>query len=265
MKSFALKSLQTVFSLAYWIIAFVWMLILALLTFILLPIFPYRKSHNWIAAPGFALCVRMTLSKFKIICDPKFDPKRLSVFCQNHVNLLDAHVASAAIPHTFCGLMHAWQFHIPFYGWLMRMSKGIPIEKKRSGNVIEQITKAAMNRKLEGFSILTFPEGHRTLDGKVGKFYRGVFFMARDAGYPVVPLAVKGSFDVNQKGTWLFKPGEITVYVGEQIETHGLSDEEIGALTTRVQKIVSDFVEHGCLPTSHPNGFESNERKAEAA
>ncbi len=233
----------------YWMVSFAWMGFLAILTILLLPIVPYKQSHGWVAAPGFVMCVWMSLSRLKITYDPHFNRKRISVFCQNHVNLLDAHVASAAIPHTFCGLMNAWQFHIPFYGWLMRLSKGIPVDRKSSIPVLVQITEAAKNRIIEGFSILTFPESHRTRDGKVQKFRRGVFLMARDAGYPVVPIAVRGSFEVNQKGSFLFRPGKIEVYVGAQLETKGLSDQEIGKLAGKTQKIISDFVENRTLPS----------------
>ena len=126
------KAVQIVFSLGVWTLSFAWMAVLAILTMIFSPIFSYRRVHSWIPAPGFALIPRFTLSRLSVTYDPKLDRKRLSVFCFNHTNLLDAHITSATIPHAFCGLMNAWQFHIPFYGWLMRMSKGIPVHR-RSG------------------------------------------------------------------------------------------------------------------------------------
>lgn len=42
--------------------------------------------------------------------------------------------------------------------------------------------------------------------GTIRKIKRGVFMMARDAGYPVVPIAVQGNFEINQKGSKLFRP-----------------------------------------------------------
>ncbi len=212
---------------------------LAILTFVLLPIFPYRKTHSYIAAPGFVACIWFSLNSIKVIYDPGFDKNRLSVFCQNHVNLIDAHIASKAIPHPFCGLMHTWQFKIPFYGWLMKMSRGIAVDKSKKNN-FQNMVDQAKQRKEEGFSILTFPEGGRTLDGHVKVFRKGVLFMARDADYPVVPIAVKGSFDINRKGSLLFRPfHHIEVYVGPQFETFGLSDMDMESLS----KILRDWIE----------------------
>ena len=68
---------------------------------------------------------------------------------------------------------------------------------------------------------------------KVGPFKRGVFFMAREANIPVVPLAVHGIHQVNCKGKYTFTPGQITVYVGAQHETSGLTDDEVHALAER--------------------------------
>jgi 1-acyl-sn-glycerol-3-phosphate acyltransferase len=183
------------------------------------------------------------LSRLGITYDAKFDPKRLSVFCFNHTNLLDAHITSATIPHAFCGLMNAWQFHIPFYGWLMRMSKGIPVYRRSGREIQRDITEQAKKRKAMGFSILVFPEAHRTRDGKIHTYHRGVFRMARDAGYPVVPAAIRGSYAVNRKGSFLFKPGKIEVYVGPQHETAGLSDQALGDLARKFQEMTSEFVE----------------------
>lgn len=230
-----------IYSIYCWLICYVWMLILCILTYALLPFFPYKKTHSVIAAPGFAFVLWLMGCPTHIIYDPKFDKDRRSVFCQNHVNLLDAFVASKAIPHVFCGLMLAWQFKIPIYGWMMFVSKGIPVYNHQRGT-IKSIEHAAIKRKEMGFSILTFPEGRRTRDGEVHEFKRGVLFMARNAGYPVVPIAVEGNYEVNQKGSRLFRPGTINAYVGPQFETAGLTDEQIYELAKTLENFVRDKI-----------------------
>src|SRR5688572_26588249 len=135
--------------------------------------FPYTKVHKWVTGPMFASCTRLATMDVRVHYHPGFDPSRPSVFCQNHVNLLDGHVAACAIPHAFSGLMNAWQFKIPIYGWLMSMSKGIAVRRARRDQVIADISEQARQRKSIGMSVLTFPEGHRTLDGKVRPFRTG--------------------------------------------------------------------------------------------
>lgn len=235
------RTLIFFYSIYCWLICYLWMAILCFITYLLLPIFPYKKTHSVIAAPGFAFVLWLMGCPTKITYDPKFDKDRRSVFCQNHVNLLDAFIASKTIPHVFCGLMLSWQFKIPIYGWMMFVSKGIPVHDHQRGT-IHSIEQAAIKRKEMGFSILTFPEGRRTRDGEVQQFKRGVLFMARNAGYPVVPIAVEGNFEVNQKGSRLFRPGKINVYVGSQIETKGLSDEKIYELAKTLEGFVRNKI-----------------------
>ncbi len=95
-----------------------------------------------------------------------------------------------------------------------------------------------------GRSILAFPEGTRTLDGRVGKFRKGVFFIARDLGIPVVPVSVCGMYDVSRKGSWIVRPGhEVVVHVGAPIPTAGVPDSEIGALAERARAAVAEPVD----------------------
>ena len=210
-------------------------------------------ASKWTASLAMQLCVYMTFSKVRIIYDPNFDPNRRSVFAQNHVSMLDGHIACTAIPHDFCGLMNAWHFHIPGYGWMMRYSGGIPVSPNKSGRTAE-LTAAARDRINRGLSILAYPEGHRTQDMKVAQFKRGVFFMARDANIPVVPLAVHGVHEVNCKGRYTFTPGEITVYVGPQLETCGLTDGQVHGLADKTRDIVSAFADTGVVSAAAPPG-----------
>jgi 1-acyl-sn-glycerol-3-phosphate acyltransferase len=240
------KAAQAAYSAAVWTVSFAWMGTVAV-TWATVSLFvDPRKTHNYIGGPGMGAVLRLTLSKVEIIYDPDFDPNRRGVFMQNHVNLLDAHAACASIPHAFCGLMNAWQFKIPMYGWIMKLADGIPVPE--GAGRFRAIAEAARDRAKKGISILAFPEAHRTLDGKVHEFKRGVFVMARLAGLPVVPLATRGMRDLMQKGSFMLKPSRITIYVGPQIETKGLNDAELAKVMERCHKIISDFAERGIIP-----------------
>lgn len=240
------------FTLFYWPVSFAVMLVGALVTLALLLVrIPYQRVHMWVTAPVFSSCVPLSLTRMRVHYHPGFEPERRSIYMQNHVNLLDGMVASAAIPHAFSGLMNAWQFKIPIYGWLMSMSKGIPVHRGRRDRVLQEISDAARERKRIGMSVLTFPEGHRTVDGKVAPFRRGVFMMARNAEMPVVPIAVRGMYEVNRKGELAFHPGRtVDVFVGPQLDAAGLDEQELGDLVDRVRGFMVHCIEHGEWPES---------------
>ena len=88
---------------------------------------------------------------------------------------------------------------------------GVPKGSGRLRSIISQ----AKARATAGLSILAFPEGHRTRDGNVRDFRKGSFVMAREASLPVVPLCVRGMWEVESKRGWLIRPGHVEVYVGQ--------------------------------------------------
>ncbi len=247
MKSLLLKPIKVAHSALAWGATFTCMAGVAVTGIVLSPVVPFKRIHNYIGGPGMAMCLRFTLSKLDIIYHRDFKPDRRAVFCQNHVSLMDAHIACASIPHAFCGMMNAWQFKIPFYGQIMKLADGIPVPKQKSGRY-KAIAAAAKDRAEKGISILVFPEAHRTLDGKVHKFRRGVFMMALEAGLPIVPLATRGMFKLMRKGTLLLTPAKLQAFVGPQIETAGMTKEDIPELIKRTQAVVSAFSDTGEVP-----------------
>ncbi len=229
------------FSAYCWTSAFGLMLGTSLVSVLAYPFRSPVEQSLW-SARAFRRVLDVTRTRITRTQAPGFDDRRPSVFCFNHVNVLDAHTACATIPQPFVGLMLAWHFKIPGYGWMMKATHGIPVHKGAAGRTDELVTHAKA-RAAAGLSILVFPEGHRTLTGRVGSYRRGMFFMARAAGLPIVPVAVRGMYEVNRKGSFRIRPGAVEVHFGPQIETAGLDDDAITVLAARVQSAVADFVE----------------------
>jgi len=260
---------QALYSAAIWTAAFAVMGVGAFITLPLLLVgFPYQKVHGWVTAPMFAATVPIATIRLRVHYHPDFDPEVRSVFGQNHINLLDGMLAAKVIPHAFSGLMNAWQFKIPIYGWLMSLSKGIPVDKTKRETLIEDISAAAKNRKEIGMSVLTFPEGHRTMTGNVGQFRTGVFRMAVNAGMPVVPIAVRGLYQVNNKNMgWFFRAFKtVDVFVGPQFDTTPYEGESASKLAKRVRAYLVSCLEHGEFPATTdvvtPESEESAEQPA---
>lgn len=183
--------------------------------------------------------VALTGSRWRAVVDPAVDPNTPYMFCQNHTNHFDHVSLYPATPHFKQGLELESHFKIPFYGWFMKARGTIPVRPGKEGQTPEIMDR--MRAEIaRGHSILAFPEGHRTLDGRVGPFRRGVFFIARDLGLPIAPVAVTGMYRVMRKGSWLIRPGhEVTVYVDAPIPTAGLPDAAIPELAERVREVMA--------------------------
>jgi 1-acyl-sn-glycerol-3-phosphate acyltransferase len=187
------------------------------------------------------LCrVTMKLAGAKLVVRraPGFDPKRTCFLLVNHVNLFDPFVLYAAIPQFFRGLEFESHFRIPVYGWMMKRFGNVPVPNNNRPSDLKRMwrmTRAALD---SGVSLVVFPEGQRTLTGHVGPFKDGVFRMALQFGTPIAPVSVVGAFDFNKKTSWLLRPGTITVYLHDTIETKDLHKQDFPALRDRVQAII---------------------------
>merc|ERR1719183_2647885 len=84
-------------------------------------------------------------------------------------------------------------------------------------------------------SVLIFPEGTRTADGKLQAFKKGGFVLAIQAGIPVVPLCVCGTYDVVVKGARKVRPRPLKLYVGKLIETSHMTYDDRDALCETVK------------------------------
>jgi 1-acyl-sn-glycerol-3-phosphate acyltransferase len=148
-----------------------------------------------------------------------------------------------ATPHFKQGIELESHFDYPFYGWFMKARGTIPVPKDRQG-ALDALRRAVREEVDKGHSILGFPEGHRTLTGRVGPFYDGIFRIAIELGVPVVPVAVTGLYDVLHKGSLLIRPGNvITVFVERPILTEGLTEDDIGALRDQVREVITARVD----------------------
>ncbi len=187
--------------------------------------------------------VALTGSRWRAVVHPDVDPKAVYLFAQNHTNHFDHVTLYAATPHFKQGVELESHFDYPFYGWFMKARGTIPVRPGSRGQTPE-ILQGFRAEVAKGHSILAFPEGTRTPDGRVGRFRTGTFFIARDLGIPIVPVAVTGMYEVMRKGSYLLRPGrDVTVYVEKPIPTLGLSDDEIPALAAKTQRVVAARVD----------------------
>jgi 1-acyl-sn-glycerol-3-phosphate acyltransferase len=188
-------------------------------------------------------------------CSPGFDPQRTCFLLSNHVNLFDPFVLYATVPQFFRGLELESHFRIPVYGWMMKRFGNVPVPDVNRPSDLKRmwrLTRAALD---SGVSLAVFPEGQRTLNGRMGSFKDGVFRMALQFGTPIVPVSIVGAFEFNRKTSWLIRPGTVTVYLHDVIETKDLRKEDFPALRDRVHAIIAAPID------SDPASVERNHRR----
>ena len=87
-------------------------------------------------------------------------------------------------------------------------------------------------------ALFVFPEGGRTPDGELQPFLSGAAYLAIRAQVPLVPMALSGVYDLLPIHTRHFYPGELTLTVGEPIETTGMTMRQTDELTARLRTAI---------------------------
>jgi 1-acyl-sn-glycerol-3-phosphate acyltransferase len=94
-----------------------------------------------------------------------------------------------------------------------------------------------------GLSLIVFPEGTRSRDGRVARFKGGSFYLALEAGLAVVPISVIGSRHVMLKDRLATYPGHVKLVVHEPIDTANLAGTDPREFAERVRRIISPMAE----------------------
>ncbi len=162
------------------------------------------------------------------------------IFVCNHQSNLDIPVIVSAL-HIDVGFvakkeMKSW----PFFNIWMKKSKCIFLNRENPREGIKDIKEAVKVVK-DGYPIVIFPEGERTLDGEILRFKKGSFKLATETNGIIVPLTLKGTFDIQKRGEWKMKRNQlVTVVVDEPIYVDSLSNDELKELSTKVREIIED-------------------------
>jgi 1-acyl-sn-glycerol-3-phosphate acyltransferase len=138
----------------------------------------------------------------------------------NHQSNFDIPVLLGHFPLPFRWLAKAELFRIPIFGRAMRGAGYISIDRSNRPAAIESLRRAAEAVR-GGVSVMIFPEGTRSPDGILKPFKKGGFVMAIEAGVPIVPVALRGTFDIMPKNRLLIRPRAVTLVIGAPIATAG--------------------------------------------
>lgn len=162
------------------------------------------------------------------------------IFVCNHQSNLDIPVIVSAL-HIDVGFvakkeMKSW----PFFNIWMKRSKCVFLNRENPREGIKDIKEAVKVVKDE-YPIVIFPEGERTLDGEILRFKKGSFKLATETNGIIVPLTLKGTFDIQKRGEWKMKRNQlVTIIVGEPIYVDSLSNDEIKELSTKVREVIEE-------------------------
>jgi 1-acyl-sn-glycerol-3-phosphate acyltransferase len=187
-------------------------------------------ARNWLRLSGVRVRVRGL---------EHLDPRRAYVFIANHRSFLDTATLFYHLRRRIGLLAKKELLKVPILGYGMGFVNILAIDRTNRESAF-RTTKAATDRLRSGISFGVFAEGTRARPGQLLPFKKGGFYMAVEAGVPVVPVAFKHTDELMGKGTGVARPGAIEMVVLPPIETAGLSDEDVKELTERTRAAIAE-------------------------
>jgi 1-acyl-sn-glycerol-3-phosphate acyltransferase len=170
---------------------------------------------------------------------------RTYVFAANHQSIYDIPIVFTALPVQLRIVAKESLGRIPFMGWHLRFAGHLLVDRQNPGaGIVRKMARLVG----EHHSLIVFPEGTRSVDGVVGRFKRGPFMLALDAGVPIVPVSIRGSRHVMLKGQLMVCPADVLVTVHPPVETAPIGREGVRELATRVRDIVVADVQPAAAP-----------------
>lgn len=227
-----------------------WTFIVAALCFLILgiPTIPLGFLVRWlfgnrdfIYPPGKfgARCyLRASGAKVHASGHERIDAHKPYVFVANHQSNLDPPLIIAYIQRNPGWIAKQELFRIPMLGSGIQLVNAIPIDRRNRTSAIAS-TKRAAEVIRSGRSVVAFSEGTRTVDGHLKEFKKGVFYMAIEAGVPVVPVVVNDTRLVMRKGTKYCLPNDVFMEILSPISTEGYTTETVDEL---IAKVFAEFV-----------------------
>ncbi len=165
------------------------------------------------------------------------------VLVVNHQSLLDIPVLYSSFPGSISFVAKKNLFYIPIFGWSLWSAGFIPVDRNGGKKARESLNKAA-KRIRAGRSLVVFPEGTRSPDGKIHEFKAGAFIMAIEAKVPIVPVVIKGTYQAGSKSTLCVTPHSIEVIIGKPISTEHLTVKDRIELQREVRDIMIEYSGH---------------------
>jgi 1-acyl-sn-glycerol-3-phosphate acyltransferase len=160
---------------------------------------------------------------------------RSQIFMSNHQSGFDIFVLLAYIPRYFCWIAKKELFRVPFFGLALRRTGAIEIDRQNAVRAMRSIDDAAKKIQ-EGKSVMTFPEGTRSIDGHIQPFKKGVFHLALKSGVPIVPITIIGSREIMPKKSLRVTPGKVTLIIHPPVFVTDYCEDTIDELIERVKK-----------------------------
>jgi 1-acyl-sn-glycerol-3-phosphate acyltransferase len=159
-------------------------------------IWMYGRVWLWIVSP---------FVRTRLAGSDHAQPAGPCLYVANHLSFFDIFFLSAMPVFDVVICLRSWPFKMAWYAPFMRFAEYVDVERLPWDEIEQTLGRIAS----EGHSILLFPQGHRSRNGRLGRFYSGAFKLAVRLKVPIVPICIKGTDRMLPPGRRWMAPADV--------------------------------------------------------
>jgi len=165
---------------------------------------------------------------------------RPCVFVFNHQSQADVVILPALLRRDLAGIGKKEIGNVPILGKLMQIGGTVLIDRENARSALEAMKPLVDVLQKEGRSVCVAPEGTRSTSTTLGRFKKGAFHLAMQAGVPVVPIVIHNAIDVAPRGQYVFRPATVKITVLPAVDT---SNWQAETMSEHVDDVRDMFLE----------------------
>lgn len=165
------------------------------------------------------------------------DKNKSYVFIANHQGVFDIFLVYGFLNQNIKWVQKASLRKLPFVGKASEIAGHVFVDNSSIASRRDTIVKAKKEIK-GGISMMMFPEGARSKNGKLQPFRRGAYRIAMDMNLPIVPITINGPYHVMKANSLKITPGRLELIIHQPIDTHNLNPENLPALIEHTKNTI---------------------------
>jgi 1-acyl-sn-glycerol-3-phosphate acyltransferase len=164
------------------------------------------------------------------------------IFVANHQSYFDIFAISGYFPVQIRWVAKESLFRIPFVGWSMKAAGYIGLDRDNKRKAFQAFVKTTEKLKA-GCSIVIFPEGTRSVDGRIGPFKKGGHLLALRSKTPMLPIAIIGSGSIICKKSAVIHPGPVKIVLSKPVSLEQLKSQGEQKAMEKIRETICNLYE----------------------
>ncbi|TMC98301.1 MAG: HAD-IB family hydrolase [Chloroflexi bacterium] len=194
-----------------------------------------RQAANLATSVGSDVALALAGVQLNVSGEENLWSHRPAVFIFNHQSSMDVPIIANLVRRDLTGVAKKEAARDPRFA-LLGYVAGVAYIDRGNTEQAKAALAPAVERLREGVSLAISPEGTRSATPRLGRFKKGAFHVAMQAGVPLVPIVIRNAGEVMWRGSFLVRPGTVDVTVLPPVSTRGWRVEDVGRHASEMEQ-----------------------------